>query len=167
MLRKNAHMLLLGMAAALMLTLGSTNAFAQNSVGFVTDNVTNFQLIQGTQQGLQNSVQRVRQTYWIFDTSRGVFYFYPLEYYQVGLPPFVGTYRVQGNKVFIQAVFNFNVTTGFTSGEVLGEIDFSSGQPVAKITWTTGAAQGTSVGGGWGNSGNSAYQFTATLKRAW
>lgn len=163
---RKIHLLMLAMAAALMLAFGSTNAFAQSQVVYVTDTVTSFQVIQGTQQGGQNSLQRVRQCYWIFDTARGVFYFYPFEYYQYGLQPFVGTYRMQGKKAVIQAVYNFNVNGGYTHSEVIGEIDFSSSKPVAKFSWVTSAAQGASVGGiGFGNNSNSAYKVTATLKR--
>ncbi|MFN0110183.1 MAG: hypothetical protein ACKVZH_15110 [Blastocatellia bacterium] len=168
MLKKSIHTLFLGLAATLMLTFGSAEAFAQNTVGFVTDSVTSFQVIQGTQQGGQNSLQRVKQTYWIFDTSRGVFYFYPMEYYQWGLQPFVGTYRVQGNKVIVEATYNISFSTGGTSSQVIGEIDFSGSRPVANLKWITGAAQGASVGGiNFGSSSNSAYQFTASLKRSW
>lgn len=168
MLKKNIHTLILGMAATLMLAFGSTKASAQSTVGFVTDSVTSFQLIQGTQQGAQNSLQRVKQTYWIFDTSRGVFYFYPMEYYQWGLQPFVGTYKVQGNKVFVEATYNISFSTGGTSSQVFGEIDFSGNNPVANLKWVTGAAQGAYVGGiNFGSSSNSAYQFIATLKRSW
>jgi hypothetical protein len=141
---------------------------AQPTVGFSVAQITEFQINRGVPGREQAAYQRVLQSYWIFGPN-GAFYFYPLDYYQAGLPPFTGNYQVQGSKAVFRATFNVSFGyTGSNSGLVTGEIDFSSGQPLLTMRWVHGAISAAVINGtDFGASATSDYLIRAVLRRAW
>ena len=142
-------------------------AMAQNAAASVfTVQQMQMEIVRGTPGREQAAYNRIAQSFWIFEPATGTFYFYPLDYYQSGLQPFVGNYQVSGNVVSFQAQYQFNAGANATAAAVVGTIDFNVGQPVLQMEFAAASTMAAIINGTkFGHSASSHYLVRGIMQQ--
>ena len=145
----------------------ASQAMAQNAATAVfAVQQMQMEIVRGTPGREQAAYDRIAQSLWIFEPATGTFYFYPLDYYQNGLQPFVGNYGVSGNVVSFQAQYQFNAGANATAAAVVGSIDFSSGQPVLQMEFAAASTMAAIINGAkFGHSASSHYLVRGIMQQ--
>lgn len=165
MSRTKIQLFTLTLTAALMLVAGAAKAQAQEYVVLKTAQVINFQPVQGTQDGVRNTLRRVTDCYWIFHLPTRAFYFWPLEYIQANKQPLVGTYSFRDGQIVINASAAGTSFFSISLNQIVGTITSNNASQLeAKIDWVVGGGSAGAAGGSlFGNDSVGHYKITASL----
>jgi hypothetical protein len=140
----------------------SASAYAQTV--FQTGRVVQLQVIQGRSQSRQNAIQRLAGAAWQFNQD-GTFVFAPANS-RTDLFPLRGQFQLQGNIVSFQGSSQARNSVSLNIAEVVGQIDFSSGQPVMTLDWANGSGTGAVVNNTrFGSQNSSHYRSVLILQQ--
>ncbi len=143
MLKRMIQTGLLGTFAAVVMILVTAQAQAQTWAVFRGE-----QVLQ-VQPATQTAVQFLQGGIFAFNTAdRKTFLYYPPGYFQLGLPPYIGAYKVENTRVIFQAAYNLQTKASSASGQLQGTLDLNPLQ--ATMNWTAsslGAGALSDLGG--------------------